>query len=141
MPAGSYITESKFIAVWIMIRGGATNQEIAEYLNVSTSSVTRIKNCQTFEEYQNYRKGNAFMAKKAAEEKKKAEEEKRKAEEALTVAKAEQPAQIIEHRQSVTLVANHYMAEQLQKHTELLTIISNKLGAIIDDLYGTKKEG
>jgi hypothetical protein len=49
---------------------------------------------------------------------------------------------IHKHEQSVTVIANHYMAEQLQKQTELLTLISNKLAFIVDELCGTtvKKE-
>ena len=53
----------------------------------------------------------------------------------------EQPqVQVVEHKQTITMVANHYMMEQLQKQTELLTLIGNKLAVIIDDLYGTKGE-
>lgn len=131
MPAGNYITESKFNAVKIMINGGATNSEIAEYLNVSTSTVVRIKQVQTWEEYQNLRKGNAFIAKKKADEKKKLEEQK-KAEE-----QPKENVQVIEHRQSITVQATEYMMRELKQQNEYLRIISNKLCAIIDDLYGT----
>ena len=136
MPAGSYITEKKFNAVWIMIKGGASRDEIAEYLDVSLATITRIKSCQTWEEYQSLRKGNAYMAKKKAEEK--AAAEKAAAEEQKKQEQPQQIVQVVEHRQSVQIQATEYMMRELKQQNEYLRIISNKLAAIIDDLYGTE---
>jgi len=49
------------------------------------------------------------------------------------------PAVPQEVKHTVQVQATRFMEEQMKKQTELLTIICNKLGAIIDDLYGTKE--
>lgn len=46
--------------------------------------------------------------------------------------------QVVEHRQSIVVQANHYMMEELKKQTETLKLISNKLAFIVDELTGTK---
>jgi DeoR/GlpR family transcriptional regulator of sugar metabolism len=128
------LTESTYKAVKIMLNGGATIDEVVEYLKLSSSTVRRIRATQNYEEYAEERRAKAYMQSKAiaarkAEAAKKAEETKQE-----ELKPAEAPAQVVEHRQSVTVIANHYMAEQLQKQTELLTLISNKLAFIIDQL-------
>jgi hypothetical protein len=70
------------------------------------------------------------MARKAAQGKKTAEKPK----EAEELKPVEAPPQVVEHRQSVTVIANHYMMEQLQEQTRLLTLISNKLAFIVEQL-------
>ena len=42
--------------------------------------------------------------------------------------------QVIEHRQTVTLVANQYLMEEVKQQTELLKLISNKLAYIVEQL-------
>lgn len=122
------ITEKTFNAVKILLKGGAKAAEISDYLGISRSSIDRIKASETFEEFLEARRAAAFMAKKAAEEKLKEEKQKE-----------EEPAggtseQVIRKEQSVTIIANHYMAEELRKQTELLTLISNKLAFIVEQL-------
>ena len=120
------IDERTFRAVKIMLAGKASYAEIMEFLGVSKPTVTRINNSETFEEFKKQRQAEAFIAKKAAEEKT-----------AKAAEPAEQPVQIVEHRQSVTIQATEYMMRELKQQNEYLRIISNKLCAIIDDLYGT----
>lgn len=124
------LTESTYKAIKIMLNGGATYEEIMEYLNVSKATVGRVKQTENYQEYQKDRQARAFMAKKATQEKKATE----KAKEAEELKPVEAPPQVVEHRQSVTVIANHYMMEQLQEQTRLLTLISNKLAFIVDQL-------
>jgi len=126
------ITPSVFKAVKILLKSGATQKEVAEYMSISEASVQKIKASEDYDDYK--RIVNAWWAKKkAAEEKKRAAEEKPAEEK-----EPEKGPQIIEHRQNVTIQATHYMMEKMKKTNELLTLINNKLGAIIDDLYGVK---
>ena len=142
------ITKKTYDVAKILQKGGADRKEIAEYLMISISTVDRILHSDDFDDYIAEKKARAYAAKKFAEEKKAAAEKQEAEEKKEDKADAvQQELQVVEHihrhEQSVTVVANHYMAEQLQKQTELLNLINNKLGAIIDDLYGTgtKKEG
>lgn len=52
---------------------------------------------------------------------------------------AEPAVQVIEHRQSVTIQATHYMHELLKEQNDLLKGISAKLAFIVDELCGVKK--
>lgn len=45
-----------------------------------------------------------------------------------------QPTQVIEHRQTVTVQATHYMMQEMKKTNELLDLISRKLTFIVDSL-------
>lgn len=128
------LTESMYKAIKILLNGGASVPEAAEYMKVSHTTVYYIRATENYEEYLQHK--DELIARRKA----------RNAAVAINVKKKEEEKkepQVIEHRQSVTLVANHYMAEQLQKQTELLTLISNKLAFIVDELCGTgvKKEG
>ena len=52
--------------------------------------------------------------------------------------KANKEEKVIRHEQSVTIVANNYMAAEMKKQTELLELISRKLAFIVDELTGVK---
>jgi len=135
------LTESKFKAIKILLQGGATYEETAEYMQVGTSCVYKVKCAESWEDYL-----QANAARAIADKKKREKEAAAKvgAVPAATLAKAEEkPVEVVkEVRQNVTIQATHYMMQEMQKTNELLKLISNKLGAIIDDLYGTgKKEG
>ena len=130
MAANTFITEKMFNAVKIMIKGGASNVEIAEYMNLGSTTVSRIKNSETWEDYLQRKREMAFYARKA-NEKKNAEPQNQ----------PEPPKeQIVKHEQTVTIQATHYMMQELQKTNELLKLISNKLAMIVEDLYGAKGE-
>jgi hypothetical protein len=127
------VTETMFNAVKLMLRGGATLKECSEYMGISTGTVQVIKVSETFEEYKN----NMFLRSRKSKgkwpEKKPEEKEKAPA--------PEQPAQVVEHRQTVTIQATHFMMEELRKTNELLTLISNKLAFVVDELTGVKTNG
>ena len=79
----------------------------------------RAFNSDSYEEFKN----SFYASAQAARNAKKKEEKK--------------DVQIVEHRQSVTIVATQYMAEEMKKQTELLKLISNKLAFIVDELTST----
>lgn len=112
-----------------------TQEQIAEVVGRCVSATARVLQTETYEEYtqkcnENSRKYNA----------------KRSAKGTLTQ-EQETPhipaAQVVEHRQTVTIQATHYMMTEMQKTNELLAAISRKLAFIVDELCGTagKKEG
>ena len=118
------VTESLFNAAKLMLKGGAKQGEVAEFMKISRKTVSIISVSETYTEYKN----NMYCTTAAY----------RKKEEAK---KAETPDQIIEHRQSVTVQATHFMEMKLDKVIELLTILNNKLGFIVDELSGVKTGG
>lgn len=142
MSRKAHITSNMFNAIKIMLNGGATGKEVEEYLGVSDSTVSRIKKAETFEEYRQMCAATHayYLKKKAKEEQKKAEQEQ-KAKEAAEQVDMNSAPQKQEYQKpvvhSVTIQATHYMMEEMQKTNDLLKLINNKLGAIIDDLYGT----
>lgn len=144
MGRSNLMTEQKFRAIKILLNGGASIEEAATYMQVSVSTVRRCRENESWEEYlnSNYVRTNAYRAIAAKEAEKAAQQS------APVNLSAQAEPQTVEHihhhEQSVTVIANHYMAEQLQSQTKLLTLISNKLAFIVDELTGTgteKKEG
>lgn len=134
------VTKGIFDAVKTLTKGGASIDECAKYMGISSATVSRIRQAENFEEFQQARRLAAIAAKKREQEKKAREKQPEKpAENHDPVSKpAEQPAQpvpqVIEHRQTVTVQATHYMMEEMKKQTELLKLISNKLAFIVEQL-------
>ena len=129
------ITEKMYKAVKILLNGGASVKEAADYMNLSTSSVYSIRNTENYEEFLHISRANqAERSAKAAA----AINAKQKTEQ-----KAESEPQVVEHRQTVQITATHYMMEEMKKTNEYLKTISAKLAFIVDELCGTatKKEG
>lgn len=126
------LTAGQFKAIKTLLKGGASQKEAAEYMQVSTATTSMVARAETFEEYLHIQAERQMTRKQVAAIKIK---ETEKAE--------EKPApQVIEHRQTVTIQATHYMMQELQKMNETLSLISRKLAFIVDDLCGTgKKEG
>ena len=118
------ITEQICKQAQLMRKGGANQTEIGKLLGINPCTVSRMEKAEfDFAKYQELLKERRARA----GEKKEPEPET-----------APQVQEVIhKHEQSVTLVANHYMAEELRKQTELLTLISNKLAFIVDELTGT----
>jgi hypothetical protein len=133
------LTERQFNAIKSLLKGGASQKEAAEYMQVSPNTAYWVDKAENFEEYlqikaekqlSNKRRIAAIKAQEKAQEK---PEEKQE----------EKPHEIKEIRQTVTIQATHYMTEEMRKTNELLTLISRKLAFIVDELCGTgaKKEG
>lgn len=144
MATHNKMTETKYNAIKLILNGGASTAEAAKYMQVSDATVYRVKSSETFEEY------TQMMAAQTLEWKKKRAAIKAKEQAAAEkphdapaavpqVAPQITPAVPQEVKHTVQVQATRFMEEQMKKQTELLTIICNKLGAIIDDLYGTKE--
>ena len=106
----------KYEAAKKMLRGGVTKEEVANILSIE---ITTTKHIEESTDYENFK--SIEGAYKVGERQKKTIRE---------VIEKEG----IKHEQSVTIVADRYMAEQLKKQTELLEIISNKLAFIVEKL-------
>ena len=123
------ITIGIFNAIKRLQKDGATVKEVMSYFGISDATAYRCFNSETLEEYENIKATERIRAANAKKPQ---------------INTTPTPQEVIhKHEQSVTVIANHYMAEQLQKQTELLTLISNKLAFIVDELTGVpvKKEG
>ena len=112
------VTKRIYEAAKILFKGGATAKEVAEYLEIGSSTAQRIKAAETYEEYVQATSAGVFSVKaiKAKETAEKQHETK------------ETP------RYNVTIQATHYMEQELRKANELLTGISAKLAFIVDEL-------
>jgi len=129
------LTEGQFKAIKTLLRGGATQKEAAEYMQVSPNTAFWVAKAETFEEYQHMKAEKHLERKQVAAIKAKETEK--------TAAQGTPAApQVVEQRQTITIQATHYMMQKLEETNNLLKLISNKLAYIVDDLYGTgKKEG
>jgi len=117
------MNDKLFWAIKTMLAGNAPQAEIAAYFQVGVSTVARVKNAENYDEY--IAMIHAMYAKKKATQ--------AKPEEAPEKAPDPSPAhQVIEHRQSVTVQATHFMESELRKQTETLELISRKLTATLE---------
>ena len=118
------LTEQNYDLINYMIKGGATDQEIIENFKITEGTLSRVKKSKgNYEEYKKIH-GNEVLGNRR---------EKTNKED-----KANKEEKVIRHEQSVTIVASHYMAEEMKKQTELLGLISRKLAFIVDELTGVK---
>ena len=132
------LTERQFNAIKTLLKGGATQKEAAEYMQVSPNTAYWIDKAETFEEYLQIKAEKQLSNKKRVAAIKAKEKAQEKAQEAPQTA----ASQVIEHRQTVTVQATWAMMQEMQKTNKLLELISNKLAYIVDELCGTKaKEG
>ena len=121
------VDQKLFDAVKILRTNGATIAETAKYMKISDATVKMITAAETYEEYRNMITATVLKKK----EQRAAKKAENKPEE------PQQIVQVVEHRQSVQIQATEYMMRELKQTNEYLRIISNKMAAIIDDLYGT----
>lgn len=130
------MTESKFRAIKLLLNGGASVKEAAEYMQMSTATVYIIKNAENLDEYNAIRTDRDSKRKQAAAINAKKDEPKPAPETAPETAPA--PVKQVMNPTVIKVEATHYMMQELQKTNELLTTISAKLAAIVSDLYGVK---
>ena len=127
------VDERLWWAVKTLLKGGSSIKDAAEYFMLSVNTVSRINASENYQDYKQmiaachaqYRKPKNKMPEKPDEEPK--EEEPKQ--------------QVIEHRQSVTIQATHYMMTEMQKTNDLLKMISAKLAFIVDELCDVKSKG
>lgn len=130
MAINNKLTESKFKAIKILLNGGATYKEAAQYMQVGEATIYRVKSAETWEEYLQQNAARALAVKDA------------KAKGGKPVAKNDDtPAtpHVVEHRQTVQITATHYMTEELREIKDILKCISAKMAVIVADLYGEKE--
>lgn len=137
----SKVTQGIFDAVKICLKSGNSVAETARFMKLSQDVVRMMRDAETLDEYR------AIMAAKSLHNKQNRQIA------AIKAKQAEKPAQPVQQvmpltevpnelRYNVQVQATRYMEEQIRKQTELLTIISNKLAYIVDELTGTpNKEG
>lgn len=121
------ITEELFEMVKTMLKGGATQKKCAEFLGIGSATVQRIATSETYGDY-NARVNAYFLRKKKEAEEKEAGEKKPEEK------KERETAQVVEHRQSITIQATHYMMQELQTVNEQLKLLNNKLAFIVEKL-------
>ena len=128
-----------FHCVKILLNAKSTQKEIADHLNISETTVKRIKQSESWEDYKNILAAINLSQKERNQKKKeaalKAEEKKP---EPKPEQKPEPEPQVVEHRQSVTVQTTHFTTQKLDEIINLLKTMSAKVACIIDDLYGTK---
>lgn len=126
------VTESTFNAVKIMLNGGATAVEIAEYLKLGTTTIFRMKSAQSWEEYKQ------VLAAIAVNTRKKEQEKKIPVQEQKEPVKDEQPVKAEQTVKSEQPLATNYqinrMVEEMKLMNEHLKLISNKIAFIVDQL-------
>lgn len=143
------LTEKQFNAIKTLLKGGATQKEAAEYMQVSPNTAFWIGKAETFEEYLHIKAEKQLSKKKqVAAMKAKQEAAQKVAAEvgAMPAAKLAQQTPAAPQVMNPTVIrleATHYMMQEMQKTNELLKQISAKLAFIVDELCGTTstKEG
>jgi len=132
------MTDKLFRAVKIMIAGGATSTEISEYFNISLSSISRVRQAESFQEYRvmqaaTYGKRKPAKTQDAPKQSEQLNPAAPQNPPMQQPAPAQQP-QVVEHRQTVTIQATHYMMQEMKRTNELLELISRKMAYIVDQL-------
>lgn len=135
MASWNKLTERQFNAIKTLLKGGASQAEASKYMEVSPNTVYFINKAENFAEYTQIQAERMLNRNQVAAMKAKQEAAKKVAAEVGAVP----AAQVVEHRQTVTVQATHYMMTEMQKTNELLTAISKKLAFIVQELTG--KEG
>ena len=125
----SKVTPQIFDTVKTLLNGGVPVIQICDMLKLSNGVVYWIKGSDDLQAYK----------RKVLEQKARSNEKKQWKEAKKDELPPEPAPQVVEHRQTVTIQATNYMMEEMRKTTELLTVISNKLAYIVEDLYGSKK--
>ena len=114
------LTEGNYVVIWRAFVGGASDEEIIKGFGITEGTLDRIKRSKgNHQEFARLFKAEVLTLGRGKKEKEKQE-------------------QVIRHEQSVTIIANQYIAEELKKQTEQLELINRKLARILDDLYGIK---
>lgn len=123
MAVHNRLTEEKFDMVKTLLKGGAKAAKVSEYVGLSTHTIYIIGKSDSFQDYQ--KKVADRIEKKA---------QRASGTDTETEIPAEGEPKVIEHRQTITVQATHYMMVELQKTNELLAGISAKLAFLVEQL-------
>ena len=119
------VTVGKFMAIKALLKDGATVKEVMEYLQVSEPVVYGCKKVDTYEDYVNARTVRELERKQVAAIKAKEKEQ------------AGKPAITDDKQKGGTISANYQINriyDILRQINETMTIMSNKLGFVVDEL-------
>lgn len=146
MASYNKVTKEKYDVIKILLKGGATVQEAADFVKLSTITIYAVRNSESFEEYEQIaiakkierKKRMAAMKAKEYEKKEdpKPEVKQEVKQEVKPEVKPEEPKPV--NPTVVKIEATHYMMQEMQRTNELLKLISNKLAFIVDELTGVK---
>lgn len=126
------ITNQMFQVVKTLSKGGATVKEISEYLKLGTSTITRIRAAETYEEYKQICAASAINAKKKAE--KVASEAEPQDVQATEPAPAPKPSASDYYKDVRVYAELARHGAELRQLNETMKLISNKLAFIVDQL-------
>ena len=112
------LTEAKFNVITCMLRGGAIDEDIITSMAINEKTLQKIKD--SCGDYQKYKQLHGEMLKHIGKGRPKNNEQT--------------SSDSVLHQHNITVQANHYMMEELQKQTKQLTLIGNKLTAIMEEL-------
>ena len=110
------LTFSKYNAIRILLESGEEVDAIVEAFGCKKETVLLVKRCETYERYKQECNVLKFQAKA-----KKQQNRTNTGNTGLNVGQ-------------IKIEATHYMMEELRKNNELLTLISNKMTAIMEEL-------
>jgi hypothetical protein len=116
------LTFQRYKAIRILIESGEADDVIAKTFGCKKETVLLIKRCKTYDDY----KHEMSVIKARV----KAENQKKKNQDAAPAPAASTGMNIGQ----IKIEATHYMMEELKRNNELLTLISNKLTAIMEEL-------
>lgn len=136
------VDQTMYDCIKILLKSGATYDEIEKYTKIGKTAIYRVNHTENYVEYRNILAAMAIEAQKKKAQKNQEEQKPTPASKAEPEKPAEQPAQVVEHRQNMIVQTTYYVNQKMDRIEELLKGISAKLACIIDDLYGTgpKKE-
>ena len=123
------ITKEIYECAKTLFKGGATTQEVANYLKIGISTAGRIKKSETLEEYKQIQA--LMVANWKGNKKKKAEQKADPKPEQKPETKPEEKPQTFNVSGQYTM---NRMTELLKEQNEMLKIISNKLAFIVEQL-------
>ena len=126
MSTKKYLDEKTFSIAKMLLKAGATYEEISEHLGMSSSTVSRIKQAETLMEYKNICAARA-LAYKAKNAPKTAVKDLTKEEPVADPKPAMNPT-------VVRVEATHYMMEELRKLNETTELMSRKMTAALETL-------
>lgn len=138
MASYNKVTKEKYDVIKILLKGGATVQEAADFVKLSSATIYTVRMSDSFEEYEQVAAQKALDRKRrmAAMKAKETEKKEDPKPEVKPEVKPEEPKPA--NPTVVKIEATHYMMQEMQRTNELLKGISAKLAFIVDELTGVK---
>ena len=114
------LTEKKFNGIWFMIKGGAPDDVIISSQEISEGTLNRVKKSNG--DYAKYRKLHSEEVMSNNHRRKKSNDDEKRP-----------------PTQTITVQASYYMNEELKNMNKTLTLISNKLTNIMENMESMKE--